>query len=90
MRGLAVEPWCQGEIYAVAADWAQASCEVLYWGDGDWVGTGRQVADYRHDDYRALAEFVRESARDGGVTLGRGDIDAIVSRATGVDGAVDD
>ena len=47
MSGIAVEPWAAGEIFAVAADWAQASCPVLVYGDDGWTHDecGRQVAD---------------------------------------------
>lgn len=37
MSGLAVEPWSAGEIYAVAADWAQASSPVLVYGQDGWT-----------------------------------------------------
>jgi len=30
MSGLACEPWAEGEIYAVAANWSQASSPVMF------------------------------------------------------------
>lgn len=65
--GLAAEPWTPGEVYAVCANWAQASDQVLtYHEDGHWVGTGRQVADFRHLQRAALVEILRESLVMGG------------------------
>lgn len=56
--GLAVEPWAPGEIYAVAADWAQASSPVLIYGEDGWDNTQYQVADFRHRVEDALRTFV--------------------------------
>lgn len=68
MSGLSVEPWGAGEIYAVAADWAQASCPVVVWGDGEWVSDecGRQVADFRHNARAALKANIESAIRMGG------------------------
>ena len=49
--GLAVAPWSADEVYAVAADWAQASSPVLAWLGHDWGQTTFQVADFRHRDH---------------------------------------
>lgn len=63
MSGLWVEPWSRGEIYAVAADWAQASCPVLVYGEDGWTNDshGRQVADFRHNERAALDSEIREA-----------------------------
>ena len=59
--GLAVEPWSRGEIYAVAANWAQASATIYAYGKRGWHLTGRQVADYRHSPEAALRAEVIEA-----------------------------
>ena len=49
MTGLAVEPWSKGEIYAVAADWSQAICAVLSYGeDGGIRGRGKDQTACHH------------------------------------------
>jgi hypothetical protein len=64
--GLLCEPWTPGEVYGVAANWAQASCTVLTYGEDGWVATGHQVADYRHNDRAALIDVLAEQLRMGG------------------------
>lgn len=59
--GLAVAPWSDDEVYAVAARWAEASSPVQVWGGAGWIDSGRQVADYRHDPAAALAAALREA-----------------------------
>lgn len=59
--GLAIEPWAKGEIYAVAANWAQASAPVWHYGPEGWEHSGRQVADYRHDPRPALVRELAEA-----------------------------
>jgi hypothetical protein len=59
--GLAVEPWSKGEIYAVCANWAQASDPILVYGPDGWSGNGRQVADYRHRTKDALRAIIIEA-----------------------------
>lgn len=59
--GLAVEPWSEGEIYAVAANWAQASAPVYAYGQDGWHQTGRQVADYQHRANAALRAVIIEA-----------------------------
>jgi len=82
MSGLAAAPWSPEEIYAVAADWSQASCSVYYWGDDEWVESGRQVADYRHEPAAALRDHLADSARTGGGDgLDDDELDAIVGDA---------
>lgn len=69
LYGLAVEPWTPGEIYAVAADWGNASCAVLAYGEMGWAGTGKQVADYSHDMTAALREQIEDAGNhSGGIT----------------------
>jgi hypothetical protein len=61
--GLAVEPWAEGEIYAVAADWAEASDPVMAYGPGGWNQqcSGPQVATYRHRPEDALRAEIRHA-----------------------------
>lgn len=64
--GLVCEPWTPGEVYGVAADWAQASATIFFYGEDGWSSLGRQVADFRHDDRAALASVLAESLRMSG------------------------
>jgi hypothetical protein len=59
--GLAVAPWSPDEVYAVAADWGDASSPVRTWAEDRWIESGRQVADFRHEPEAALAAMIRES-----------------------------
>ncbi len=83
--GLAVEPWARGEIYAVAANWADASSPVMTYGYTGWVPTGSQVADYGHRAYLVLrAEIVEAIATSVGIPSDEVDddeVDAIISDA---------
>ena len=58
--GYAVEPWAAGEIYAVAANWSQASAPVYTYGANGWGldRAGRQVADFRHRAKDALRDEI--------------------------------
>ncbi len=68
--GLAVEPWARGEVYAIAANWAQAASPVLSYSiDGEWESTGHQVADYRHDPYAALRAHLADETGEDDETL---------------------
>lgn len=68
--GLVCEPWTPGEVYGVAANWAEASCPVRVYGEDGWTYDehGRQVANFRHGPRSALvavlAEALRMSAED--------------------------
>ena len=66
MTGIGVDPW--GEVFAVAANWAEASSPVMVYGKKGWDldGHGRQVADFRHSDQAALESVLREVILDGG------------------------
>lgn len=64
--GLAVAPWSADEVYAVAADWAQASSPVLAWLGHDWDQTAYQVADYRHSDRAALEQIIQDAIEASG------------------------
>jgi hypothetical protein len=64
--GLVVEPWEPGDTYGVAAVWSQASASVYAYGDDGWTQTGRQVADYGHDPYAALAGWLVDTLRASG------------------------
>lgn len=82
--GLAVEPWAPGEIYAVAANWSQASDPVMVYGSSGWTSDehGRQVADFRHSDRAALESVIREAIETGGDEPSDDEVDAILADAT--------
>jgi hypothetical protein len=52
-----------GDIYGVRADWAQASSSVQSLGEDGWRHTGKQVADFQHNDVAALIWVLEEVAR---------------------------
>lgn len=81
MYGLACEPWSKGEIYAVAANWAQASCPVLVYGEDGWThdAHGRQVADFSHRITDALEAIIREAIEYGGDDPDDEEVAAIVA-----------
>lgn len=82
MQALAVEPWCPGEVYAVAAHWSQATSPVYVYGYGGWDldSAGRRVADFRGAK-DALAEVIREVIVDCGDEPDDDKVAAIVARA---------
>jgi hypothetical protein len=61
--GLVIEPWAPGEVYGVAADWAQAAAPVYFYGHGPggWEPRQYQVADFRHRPTEALESALREA-----------------------------
>ena len=59
--GLAVEPWSKGEIYAVAANWSQASAPVYFYERTGWEQRQYQVADFGHSPTAALATEIAEA-----------------------------
>jgi len=61
--GLACEPWTPGEIYAVAANWSEASAPVYSYTSCGWHSTAYQVADYSHDPQAALEDEIRLALR---------------------------
>jgi hypothetical protein len=81
--GLAVK--FAGEIYAVAADWHQASDGVLQYSEEGWISTGRQVADFRHSARAALAQSIKECIETDNCDDDI-DLDSIVARAVRIDG----
>lgn len=83
--GLAVEPWSKGELYAVAADWAQASSPVLVYGEDGWTSHGRQVADFRHRARAALESIIREAISMGGDEPDDDEVDGILDDAEEID-----
>jgi hypothetical protein len=91
MSGLAVEPWSKGEIYAVAANWAQASAPVYVYGERGWDidHCGRQVADFRHSARAALEAQVEYAiATSEGIPSDEVDadeVDAICDDAVEID-----
>lgn len=82
-RGLACSPWSAQEIYAVAANWAQASAPIYYWGDGDWVPWKYQVADFCHDPEAALAAYLDECISESGTPCDD-DGDTLAADAVGI------
>lgn len=87
MTGLACEPWSKGEIYAVAANWAQASCPVRVWGYDGWEldPHGRQVADFCHRMTDALESQIREAIIAGGDEPDDEAVAAIVAETVDID-----
>lgn len=83
MTGLAVEPWSKGEVYAVAANWAQASSPVMVYGAGEWDidDRGRQVADFQHRPKDALESIIRQAIEAGGDNPDDDDVEAIMADA---------
>ena len=83
MTGLAVEPWAKGEVYAVAANWAQASCPIRVYGCNGWDydDHGRQVANFRHSPEAALRAIIESAIEAGGETPQEEDIDDILDDA---------
>ena len=94
--GLAVEPWSKGEVYAVAANWAQASAPVYTYGMNGWGldRCGRQVADFRHSAKAALRDEITYAiATSEGIPSADVDddeVDGIVSDAVEIDDAETD
>ena len=84
MTGLYVEPWTRGKIYAVAADWMQASSPVMVYCTDSWDidSHGRQVADFRHDSRGALESIIREVIEMGGDEPDDDAVEAILDRAS--------
>ena len=78
--GYAVAVW--GDIYAVAANWAEASAPVYTWCEDGWTqdAHGRQVADFRHRPKDALREHLREVSEEGGDEISDARLDKIVAR----------
>lgn len=64
--GLVIEPWSIGETYGVAANWAQASAPVYFYGEGGWNSRQYQVADFRHRMIDALELELRQAIEAGG------------------------
>lgn len=64
--GLVIEPWSIGETYGVAANWAQASAPVYFFGSGGWNSRQYQVADFRHRKTDALELELMETLRASG------------------------
>ena len=81
--GLAGTPWAPDEIFAVAADWGQASAPVWAHNGDEWAQTMLQVADHRHSPRAALIAELRESVRASGDDPDESfDFDAAVDAAT--------
>ena len=91
--GLAVEPWGKGEIYAVAANWAQASSPVMVYGVDGWTNDdcGRQVADFRHNDRAALKSIIERAIEaSGGDEVDDDEVEAILTEAVTIDADASD
>lgn len=88
--GLVCEPWTPGEIYGVAANWAQASAPIFVYGRNGWDThpAGLQVADYRHRKTAALEAVITDAiAVSEGIPSDEVDsdeVDAIVADAVEV------
>ena len=61
MGGLVIEPWSKGDVYGVAANWADASCPIWSYGEDGWHHSGWQVADFSHEPREALVAELQES-----------------------------
>jgi len=60
LSGLSVKLW--DDTYKVGAEhWGNASSPVYEWGDGDWVSSQYQVADFRHSPEKALRQIIEDS-----------------------------
>jgi hypothetical protein len=86
MSGLMVVPWSANEIYAVAANWAQASSPVMTYADDGWEydRCGRQVADFRHSPRAALEDVIRTAISMGGDKPDDDEVESIIDDATDV------
>lgn len=86
MSGLAVEPWSKGEVYAVAANWAEASSPVMVYGEDGWTNDecGRQVADFRHNDRAALKDIIERAIVASGDEVDDDEVEAILAKAVEV------
>jgi hypothetical protein len=57
------------EKYGVRANWAQAADQIeCLDGEGNWIPTQYQVADFRHSNTAALRKMIEESVVAGGDT----------------------
>ena len=76
------ETKCWGEIYRIRADFSQAADQVqMQDEDGDWIATGRQVADHRHSSADAMRRVLVDVAEAGDNAEDEtGRIDRAVSR----------
>ena len=56
-----------GEKMGVSADFSHASDQIAALDSaGNWIPTGKQVADYRHDNVAAMRDQIRDLVRMGG------------------------
>jgi hypothetical protein len=56
-----------GETVQMAADFAQASCPIQFLDeDGNWIGTGKQVADFQHRPEVAMRDALEADAKMSG------------------------
>lgn len=92
--GLAVEPWSKGEIYAVAAKWADASAPVYFFGPAGWQTRQYQVADFRHRPMAALELEIAEAigASEGGPSpdADSDEVQAVVGEAVEIGESADE
>jgi hypothetical protein len=83
MTTYTTELW--GDTHRMAANFAEASCPIQFEDeDGNWIGNGKQVADYRHHPSAAMRDYLEELARMSGADLAE-DEDV----AAAIKGAVD-
>ena len=64
--GLVIAPWTPFEVYGVAANWAQASAPVYFYGPEGWRTQQYQVADFRHEPSEALEAEIIQALTDSG------------------------
>lgn len=92
--GLAVAPWSASEVYAVAANWAQASAPVYFYGEDGWKPRQYQVADFQHRVADALRLQITEAicASEGIASedVGDDEVDGILANAVEVSDGNDD
>ena len=56
-----------GTSVEMIADWSQSSSSIwMRFGEGDSYCTGRQVADFGHQRYKAMRHFLDEYITEGG------------------------
>ena len=54
-----------GENYGIDADFSQASAQIMTIdGDGEWISTQYQVADFQHDERKAAIAIIGEQYGD--------------------------
>jgi len=55
-----------GTPYSLRATWSDAASTIEFYRDGEWIATGRQVADYSHSTEAAMRDHLTEIIHEGG------------------------